>query len=316
MLDSSNNPQLDKFQIKSHLNDADLNSFLSKDLLKKIEDDSPRTSEEVKISQFVKLNIPPTQLCMNFDVNDLNLKNFNEISNLLFSEEKEQNKYNTFSSFEKKVENLKNLNNNSRDEVRELINDSYSTLFDNNLNIVINGKFEVGEEENINLNEELLFSKLIESLNSNSEKNCNQISNLEEINLVCPENLKNNFNNKEINKEVKSEKGNLDNSKNGNDKEIKSNIPNKININNNFKYHIINNFPFLNYYNHLLSLNPYVLNANLIYKINYLHKLQNLVMNEKKDYKLKSNNFQFGKSGWTCLYCNNFNYESKLHFYH
>lgn len=323
--ESSNNLELNEAQKRNSLSNLNIHSFISQDLLKKIEESSPMRSGEAQKFGFIDLKITPRDL---FD-KKLHFSSSNNFEN--------QNSNSNF--FQDTIKA-----NISRDDL-EKFNSSFMKnpfLFDkayeesnhnDNFNNIINeternfGKFNSLQFENLNsikkneinnkdLNEELIISKLLESLNIDSEAIYNETE--QTNNEIASDKINQNSENNSkkgddlrLNKNENLENKNKDYTNAG---QNSSTFQQNININNNFNYNIGNGVPYLNYYYYLMSLNPYLLNANLIFKINYLQKLQNYLMTINKNNKAKSNNFQFGRAGWTCMFCNNFNYESKLIF--
>jgi hypothetical protein len=310
-IDSSNYLESNEAQKLNCLGNLNIQSLISEDLMKKIEDCSPMKSDEAQKFKFINLKISPRVL---FNKSEMVYSNNfqDENQSLNFFEDtfkgnitkKDLDKFNSYfiqnPFFSGKASDQEKQNN----EIVNLINEIEHNF----------GKFDVLKEESIkNINEEILLSKLLESLNINNESNLegNDVErNVEMINQQINENTGEkgiDFNSK-INENAKNIIGDY-----GNNGQNSNTFLQNININNKFNYDIgnSNSVSQLYYYNYLMSLNPYLLNASLIFKLNYLQKIQYYLLNFKNN-KCKSNNFQFGKPGWTCLYCNNFNYESKF----
>jgi len=327
-IESSNNLESNEAQIKSRMSNTNLKTLLSEDLIKRIEDCSPLNSAEVKKFNFIEFKIPAKTL-FGEEVQNSNLNDeSNKFSNKIFESKNNysKEKFDKISScfinnpfFSINSEEYKNS------EQSNLINETEDDLA--NLNYWNIKNVNIEEDEKKYISEEILFSKLFESLHLNSDteikgedpiisdfENKNFIkknSHLEnEINLInFGELLDSRINNEETQK-LKHEEKILENSENNSN--LNSNLPKNISINNNFNYNIINNFPYQYYYNYLVSINPYFANAAFLFKLNYFYKLNNYLMKNKLSPKTKSSNFQYGKAGWTCLYCSNFNYESNL----
>lgn len=328
-IESSNNLKSNQAQIKSHMSNTNLKSLLSEDLIRRIDDCSPLNSAEVNKFNFIEFKIPSKALFLeeaqNLNSNDESNKFSNKIfeSNNNYSKEKLDkisscfinNPFFSINSEDYKNSQIANLINETEDDFKNL---NYWEI--NNLNIK-------KEEENKAFSEEILFSKLFESLHPNPEyglegddpiisdlqnKNFSQKNSHSEneINLKNFGELLDSTINNEENQKFKHEEENFGNSENNSN--LNSNLPKNININNNFNYNIINNFPYQYYYNYLVRINPYLVNAGFLFKLNYVFQLHNYFMNNKLSPKTKSSTFQYGKAGWTCMYCSNFNYESNL----
>lgn len=315
--ESSNNLESNEAQKRNPLGKLNVHSLISEDLMKKIEDCSPMKSSEAQKFGFMDWKVSPKVL---FHKPEAQCFNSNEGQNLNFSEDAlhrnftKENLEKFNSCFMQNPFFAKAAEKTNNSELANLINETEQNNFDKFDSIEFQNN--IHNEENKNTNEELLFSKLLDSLKINNESNLEasdiMISDLEgnhelssNVNHTTKKrsDLNSNFNCANIiEKKIFG-----DSDKNG---QLSATLLQNININNNFNYNISNSLPYLYYYNYLMSLNPYLLNASLIFKLNYLQKFHNYLIEFNKNNKIKSTNYQFGKAGWTCLYCNNFNYES------
>jgi len=299
-------------QKRNCLGNLNIQSLISEDLMKKIEDCSPMKSAEAQKFKFIDLKISPRVLFNKSEMrNSNNFQDENQNLNFFadnFKRNITREDLDKFNSYFMQNPFFSGKASDQEKENTEIVN--FINEIENNF-----GKFDaLKEENNKNINEELLLSKLLESLNINNESNLEESDVEGNVEMI----------NQQIN-ESTGKKGSDFNSKNNeNAKNIIGDYCNNgqnsntflqnININNKFNYDIGNCVPQLYYYNYLMSLNPYLSNASLIFKFNYFQKIKYYLLNFNKNNKCKSNNFQFGKPGWTCLYCNNFNYESKFFF--
>ncbi len=321
--ESSNNSELNEAQ-KRNLN---IQSLISLDLMKKIEDSSPMKSAEAQKFGFMDMKFSPrvlfnkSEIAQNFyphQDEDSNSNNF--LEDALQANFTQENMHQFNSCFMQNPFLTKPAEESKNTEITQLIHETENNIdydkFDSSEFGEIN-KFH-NQESNKNINEEILFSKLLESLNFNNDS-CLEKNDIINADLKSNSDLNMNFNNNKKVDELKF--NNIFNNKHSendnfgysdNNGQMSSNLLQNININNNFNYNIGNGLPYIYYQNYLMSLNPYLLNANLLFKLNYLQKLQNYLLSTKTNNKAQSSNYQFGKAGWTCLYCNNFNYESNI----
>ena len=110
-------------------------------------------------------------------------------------------------------------------------------------------------------------------------------------------NFRNNINNKDLSEEEKNENNNIF---------LKSSFVKKINFNNIYENNINscwnNN---INYFKNAFFFNKKEENQNINYNKEKEKKLENL---KEEDYIFE----KFGKRGWECSKCNNFNFESRI----
>lgn len=331
--ESSNNLESNEAQKRNAYGNLNFQSLISQDLMKKIEDCSPMKSAEAQKFSFMDLKVPPRVLfnkpiaaAQNLNNQQQNEKanNFNFFLEDAFQSNFTKENLQSFNScfmqnpfFAKATEESKNP------ELANLIgetemNASNYDKFDSFDFQNFNNNIHKDDNNNKNLNEELLFSKLLESLNVDNDSNLEggsdiSISDLENnINFTNAAKKRSDINSNLNSNNENSEKKNVGDSYNTG--QNNSTLLQNININNNFNYNLGNSLSYASHYNYLMSLNPYLLNASMLFKLNYLQKLQNYLLSINKINTAKSSNYQFGKAGWTCLYCNNFNYESKFFF--
>lgn len=330
--ENSNSIENNEPQKSTQLNNLNICNFLSDDLLKKLEENSPmKNYENQKFFNFE--NKGKKLFYNNSDVqlenqeakvlNDVNIKHeynkenfylknmFGEsscfMSNPFYNNgeiEEEFCKESEEKNFDSDICDFKNFNfgqnqifsNNDGDNNMKLLNDLEFDSFPN-------------EEES---QENLI------KIEKNNQENVTYLKN--DLNMNKINGIKNNF----FGEKIKNENDGKVN-KNDDIKQNKTDInnnnyypnqqPNNININNNFNYNIINNFPYQYYQKNFLGFNPFLRNPQLLYNIKNAQNLQNYYFAAAKNLQiqknLKVNNYQFGKSGWTCVFCNNFNYESK-----
>lgn len=89
----------------------------------------------------------------------------------------------------------------------------------------------------------------------------------------------------------------------------------KINIDAKTNYEALNSLNHQLYLNNLMNLNPLLRSTQILSNLVYLENIKNLLINMPNQEQLpqRNTNFTHGrKSGWTCTFCNNFNYASKI----
>ena len=325
--ENSNINENNEPQKSPQLNNLNICNFLSDDLLKKLEENSPMNNyENHKFFNFE--NKGKKLFYNNSDVQlenqeakvlkDVNIKHESNKENFYI-----KNTFGKSSCFKNSP-----FYNNAEIKEEEFSKESEEKKFDSNFcdfknfNFGKNQIFSKNEEDNVKLLTGLEFDSFPNEVES--QENLIKIEKNNQENVTY---LKNDFNTNKINgiknnffeDQIKNE-NDVKVNKNDDFNVIKSDTypnqqPNNININNNFNYNIINNFPYQYYQKYFLGFNPFLRNPQILYNIKNAQNIQNYYLAAAKNLQiqknLKVNNYQFGKSGWTCVYCNNFNYESK-----
>ena len=287
---SNNNETKAKEHFPSHNEDSTKNAVLKGPLGDTEEKIIPENQEGIEQQEFNDLNMAfflPKDLCENIDEND-------EIP------EKENNDINRNNNFyASKNKNINNkylsLNENNSENIFQSFNDknkNNEAQFGNNNHNIEGNNLKIAE----NINNEKYFFQSNNNINNYYNYFVNN-NNSTQINFHFNNNL---FNNNII---YSQNNYNLMNFIPNNQPFYNQNGLINQNINNNY---IFNNniFPGFSYPNQFQNYNPQLFQIN---------KKNNKQQKNKKYYN-NSDNYtieMFGREGWICQLCNNFNYESR-----
>ena len=290
-----------------------IKDFLSMDLLEKIEAESPLVKLQEKNNNKLNDNI------LDLGNNDINLVNSSLNSSVDDSEDEEE-------EFEN--ENNKNkIKQNLNPILNEMVKNNQmneNNINENNSNIIKNNYYI--PQQNINLNNEnysdYTNKNLYSYYGSTSQYLSRHMNNNNPINIndndfqINKNNNNNNFNNSEMFKQINEinnqQKIFFEYQKLQELQKIRENQE-KMNQNNNFyqnKFIQNQNFPFQNFNN--INNNTFQnINKN---EQNEIKKKNNKIKLDKNGKPYKEEDYiieMFGRVGWICEQCNNFNYDTR-----
>lgn len=287
------------------LSSSNLSNLISKDLIKTIEEQAPFDSSEIRMNNNLSFNLQNKELIHDqtnelFSEEEINHKRIN-----ICNKDFQQIRYKTCSDNKSNFQCNTYHENENQEPV--LPNSKEEKYIDETLSFNSN-KFFIGDENSKHLfkKEKEMNKKLLETLRINSfpEEDVIESLNIAEY-PVYENNPKITINQ---NKTIEENKiSNIEESKKSYD------LRHNLLLSGDVNTELIKSLQYQIYLQNIINLNPLLRNAQLLYYINCLQKNQIslLTKNIQSHNPIKTNN-NFGKPGWTCIYCNNFNYQSKL----
>ena len=278
------NNDIEELKIKKdNLNDFPLNLNITKSsdfhIKNSLAFDADKNKDIIHKNRYLNNNIN----ILNENEDEINYWNFNTSPSKIFNSDNQRNKQNNERNiiFSNNIPFKSDVNNAQESPIKEYLDQKYS--FDE---ISFNQKFNLVQKQNNYINLENNFS---------NEQNKN---NYIQTNII-------NQNNKIINNYFVQKDFNINNFNTMNNTEYNLNNA-EFNQNNNFNlYNLYNNNKNICYNNYINLINPIAQKKALnSIKNNDIITQPNL---NEEDYLIR----MFGRFGWVCRICNNFNFESR-----